>query len=114
RGLKVNLHKDAPDVKSDMLHTIWFDDKRITKKGVEIGPKERIYVYDDLKAQTINVSYAYFEEDQKGTITIGNVADLVIFDKNPLKEDKMTIKDLHVLETIKTGKSIYRKADKDD
>ncbi len=114
RGLKVNFHQDAPVVKPDMLHTIWCAVNRITRKGVEIGPEERISVYDALKAVTINGAYAYFEEDQKGTITLGKVADFVILDKNPLKVDKMTIKDLHVLETVKAGESIYRKADKDD
>jgi predicted amidohydrolase YtcJ len=37
------------------------------------------------------------------------VADLVILDKNPLKVDAITIKDIKVMETIKAGKSIYKK-----
>ena len=36
-------------------------------------------------------------------------ADLVILDKNPLKVDHMAIKDIRVLETIKDGKTIYRR-----
>jgi predicted amidohydrolase YtcJ len=35
-------------------------------------------------------------------------ADLVILDKNPLKVDPMSIKDIKVLETIKEGKTIYK------
>ena len=35
--------------------------------------------------------------------------DMVVLDKNPLKVDPMTLKDIIVLETIKEGKSIYKK-----
>lgn len=108
RGLKVNFHQDAPVVKPDMLHTIWCAVNRITRKGVEIGPEERVSVYDALKAVTINGAYAYFEEDEKGSIEPGKVADFVILDENPLKVDPMKIKDLRVLETIKEGERIYQ------
>lgn len=107
RGLVVNFHQDAPVVHPDMLHTIWCAVNRITRKGVEIGPEECVSVYDALKAVTINAAYAYFEEDQKGSIKPGKVADFVILNQNPLKVNKMNIKDLQVLETIKEGKSIY-------
>lgn len=36
-------------------------------------------------------------------------ADLVILDKNPLKVDPMAIKGIKIVETIKEGKSIYRR-----
>ncbi|CDQ38549.1 N-substituted formamide deformylase precursor [Virgibacillus salexigens] len=107
RGLVVNFHQDPPVVKPDMLETIWCAVNRITRKGVHIGPEECIPVYDAIKAVTINAAYAYFEEDQKGSIKEGKLADLVILDQNPLKVDKMKIKELQVVETIKEGKTIY-------
>lgn len=109
RGLVANFHQDAPVVKPDMLHTIWCAVNRITRKGVHIGPEERVSIYDALKAVTINAAYAYFEEDRKGSIKQGKLADFVILDQNPLKVDTMKIKDLQVLETIKEGKRIYCK-----
>lgn len=107
RGLMVNFHQDSPVVKPNMLHTIWCAVNRITRKGVSIGLEERVSVYDALKALTINAAYAYFEEDTKGSIKQGKLADFVILDKNPLKVDKMSIKDIQVLETIKEGETIY-------
>lgn len=107
RGLVVNFHQDAPVVKPDMLHTIWCAVNRITRKGVNIGPEECVPVYDALKAVTINAAYAYFEEDQKGSIKEGKLADFVILDQNPLKVDKMKLKDIQVVETIKEGNTIY-------
>jgi len=34
---------------------------------------------------------------------------MVILDKNPLKVDPMTLKDIKVMETIKEGKSVYKR-----
>lgn len=109
RNLVVNFHQDSPVVKPLMLHTIWSAVNRITRNGVSIGPEERVSVYDALKAVTINAAYAYFEEDIKGTIEEGKLADLVILDKNPLEVNSYDIKEITVLETIKEGVTLYRK-----
>lgn len=109
RGLKVNFHQDTPVVAPDMLHTVWCGVNRITRKGVTIGPDERISVYDALKAVTINGAYAYFEEEIKGSIKAGKIADLVILDKNPLKVHPFEIRNIQVLETIKEGKTVFKK-----
>ena len=81
----------------------------ITKNGVSLGEEERISPLDALKAVTKNAAYQYFEEDIKGTIKEGKLADLVILDKNILKVEPMEIKDIQVLETIKEGETIFKK-----
>ncbi|MFD1065633.1 amidohydrolase [Oceanobacillus locisalsi] len=111
RGLCVNFHQDAPIVKPDMLHTIWCAVNRQTRNGVHIGPEECVSVYEALKAVTINAAYQYFEEDTKGSLEEGKIADLVILDENPLKTDKTAIKNIQVLETVKEGKTIYNLKD---
>jgi len=45
----------------------------------------------------------------KGSLEADKLADLVVLSDNPLKVDKMAIKDIKVLETFKEGKSIYKK-----
>ena len=59
-----------------------------------------IYVGGDIV--TIN-------DKSKGSLETGKLADLVILDRNPLKVDRMAIKDITVVETVKEGKTIYRK-----
>lgn len=108
RGLVVNFHQDSPVVKPLMLHTVWAAVNRIARNGQSIGPEERIGVYDALKAVTINAAYAYFEEDIKGTIEEGKLADLVILGKNPLEVELNDIKDIQVMETIKEGITLYK------
>jgi predicted amidohydrolase YtcJ len=57
---------------------------------------------------TIWAAEQYGEQASKGTLEAGNLADIVILDKSPLKVDHMAIKDIKVVETIKEGKTIYQ------
>lgn len=107
--LPFTFHQDSPVLLPDMLRTVWCAVNRITKNGVILGEDERISIMEALKAITINGAYQYFEEDSKGTITKGKVADLVILDRNPLETPNLEIKDIQVLETIKDGKTIYKR-----
>lgn len=66
-------------------------------------------MYEALQAVTIHAAYAYDEEQTKGSIKVGKIADFVILDQNPLTVDKMDIKNIQVLETIKEGKTIYER-----
>lgn len=108
RGLPVNLHQDTPVTKPDMLHSVWTAVNRITRQGSVLGPEQCISTYEALKAVTINPAYAYFEETQKGTLTPGKLADMVILSHNPLATDKRELKDIRVLETIVRGESLYK------
>jgi predicted amidohydrolase YtcJ len=62
-----------------------------------------------LKTFTIWGAYQHFEEKNKGSLAVGKLGDMVVLSENPLKIDPMKIKDIVVLETIKEGKSIYKK-----
>lgn len=48
------------------------------------------------------------EEEKKGSIREGKMADLVVLEKNPLEVDQMKIREIRVIETIKEGKTIYK------
>lgn len=108
RKLVYNFHQDTPVTKPDMLHSVWCAVNRITRKGNQIGPQQCIGVFDALKGVTIHAAYAYHEEDRKGTLEAGKVADMIILNANPMKVDKMRIKEITVLETIKNGETVYR------
>jgi len=72
-------------------------------------PEECISIKEALKTYTINGAYSAFEEDIKGSIDVGKLADFVILDKNPLEIPKNEIKNLQVLETVIRGKTVFKK-----
>jgi predicted amidohydrolase YtcJ len=64
---------------------------------------------EGLRAITINGAYEYFEENSKGSIEKGKLADLVILSDDLTTINPSKIKDIVVLETIKEGKIIFKK-----
>lgn len=76
--------------------------------GETVGADQRVTPLEALKAITINAAHQYREADQKGSLEVGKLADLVVLDENPLKVDPATIKDIRVVETIKEGTTVYR------
>jgi hypothetical protein len=108
KGLRPTNHTDFVVAPLDQLFVIWTAVNRISRGGVVIGPDQRVTPLDALKAITINAAYQYGEEESKGSLEPGKLADLVILDGNPLTVDPMTIKDIKVVETIKEGKTIYQ------
>lgn len=109
RGLIFTGHHDCPVTPVNIMTIVWAGANRVTSSGMVLGPEERIPVIEALKMVTINAAYQYFEEDKKGSLEPGKLADLVILSDNPLKIDPMAIKDIIVEETIKEGVSVYRK-----
>ena len=81
---------------------------RISRSGQVYGPEERLTTYQALQASTINAAYQYFEDDKKGSLEAGKLADLVILDRNPLKIPITDIKDVRVIETIKEGQTVWK------
>jgi predicted amidohydrolase YtcJ len=82
----------------------------MSRSGVVIGPEERISVAEALRALTIDAAYQYFEEDSKGSIEAGKLADFVILDRNPLDAPGEDLRDIRVLETIKEGETVWSAA----
>ena len=110
KGLKITIHTDAPVALPNLMRVIWTATNRVSRSGSIIGENERLTPYEALKCITQWSAYQHFEEESKGTLALGKLADLVILDLNPLKVDKEKIKDIIVLETIKEGFSVYRRS----
>jgi predicted amidohydrolase YtcJ len=107
RGMRFNQHHDAPVALPNSIIILHSQVNRVTRTGKVLGPEQRVSVMEALKSITINAAWTHFEEDKKGSLETGKLADLVILDKNPLKIEPMELKDLRVVETIKEGRVIY-------
>lgn len=108
RGMKITLHHDAPIASIGMLPVAAAAVNRVTSSGKELGPEQRITPFEALRAITADAAWQYFEENRKGTLETGKLADLVILTADPLAVDPMKIGDIKVLETIKEGKTVYQ------
>lgn len=106
-GLKPTNHSDATVTPVSPLFTVWSAVNRETRSGVILGENERTSPYQALQAITTNAAYEFFEEDSKGTLEVGKLADFVILAENPMKVNAKEIKDIEVVETIKEGVTVF-------
>jgi predicted amidohydrolase YtcJ len=106
-GLTITSHHDAPVTFPNSMRVLDATINRVTRSGKILGPDQKITPYEGLKTLTDWAAYQYFEEDRKGTLSKGKLADFVILDKNPLKIDPMQIHDIQILKSIKEGKTVY-------
>ena len=78
------------------------------RAGQVLGENQRLPVWEALRAVTSNAAYALFEEGQKGTLSPGKRADLVLLNRNPLTCPPEELRNIQVVETIKDGETVYR------
>jgi len=71
-------------------------------------PSERLTVEEAIRAYTFNTAYASFEDDIKGSLEVGKLADLVVLSDNLLQISPAKIKDVYVKSTIVGGKIVYQ------
>jgi predicted amidohydrolase YtcJ len=85
---------------------------RKTLKGTPPGgwfPEQRIPVKEAIRAYTVNAAYAAFDDEFRGSIKIGNLADLTIFDRNILLINPEEILKAEVMHTIVDGKIVFER-----
>ncbi len=107
RGIPFTLHNDAPIVPPHMLRLIEITVGRRTRDGVVLGEDERISFEEALRAVTLDAAYSYFEEDRKGSISVGKQADLVVLGADPQKVPVGEISEIEIIETLARGKTVY-------
>lgn len=88
----------------------------VTRKNIEFDypengwfPEQKLTVAEAIKACTIGSAYASFEEDIKGSLKVGKLADIVILSKNIFDIAPKEILTTEVLFTILGGKIVYKK-----
>jgi len=109
KKMNITIHTDAPVALPNLMRVIWTATTRVSRSGKIIGADQRLTVYEALKCITDWSAYQHFEEKTKGTLTQGKIADLVLLNKNPLKTNLQEVKDIIVMETIKNGKTVFKR-----
>lgn len=109
KGIRCSNHSDFSVTPMDPMRMAWSSVTRQSREGQIIGPDERIDMWKSLKTLTIEAAWQIREEDIKGTIAPGKLADLVILDANPMTVEVDAVLDIKVVETFKEGNTVYRR-----
>ncbi|HUU28280.1 MAG TPA: amidohydrolase [archaeon] len=110
-GGRIAFSTDCPVESMDPMDGLWAAVTRQdrTKEGREGWfPEERLTVEEALELYTLGSAYASFEENIKGSIQPGKLADLVVLSNNLLEIPENEIRETKVLYTIFDGKIIYQ------
>ena len=103
------LHSDFPISRYEAMIRLGSAVNRTTKDGQVLGANQKIQVEEAIKAYTYGGAYTTHEEKIKGTIVEGQLADLIIVNKNVDQVKPENIENIQVLTTIVGGKIAYSK-----
>lgn len=107
RGIVCTSHCDSPIVPYTPLLSIHTCVNRLSATGTVYGEDQKISVLEALRAHTINPAIQNFEDDKKGSLEPGKLADFVILDENPLECPPESLKDMTIRETVLSGQTVY-------
>jgi predicted amidohydrolase YtcJ len=108
RGVVCSGGSDMPIVTSDpMLGIDCLVNRRLTPGGRVLNPAERLSVLEAIRVYTLNGAYAHFEEQAKGSIEEGKLADLVALSRDILTVPTEEIRELSVGMTVVDGRIVY-------
>jgi hypothetical protein len=91
----------------DPLVSIWSTVTRQTRSAGVLGREQAATRQEALRMFTANPPYLTFEEDRKGTLERGKLADLVVLSDDPLRCAEAEIKDVQVLATVLGGQVVH-------
>jgi predicted amidohydrolase YtcJ len=106
-GIPVAPASDYPPGPFEPMMAVQSMVTRQDTQGRVWGPSQRISVSEALRICTVHGAYASFEENKKGSLTAGKLADFVILEKDPHSVDPQSIVDIRVVQTVMDGRTTY-------
>ncbi len=108
-GLHPSNHSDSPVTPLDPFTQLWSSMARTSLTGVVSGADQRLSAYEGLQMLTTGPAWQVFEENRKGRIKAGLLADFVVLDRNPLTTPLGQIRSIKVMMTVKEGAVVWRR-----
>ena len=108
-GVLVASGTDSPVTPYMPFPSLWASIVRRTEvRGTQMGTEQCITREEAIRLYTINGAYHTFEEDIKGSIEPGKLADMIIIDRDILECPVDDIRDTRVLRTFLGGKTVFK------
>lgn len=109
RGIIAAGSSDCPITFSNPFLNMYMAANRKTQTGQVINEEECMKIKDILRMFTINGAYASFEEEKKGSLKPGKLADIAVLDRNLYETPKEELKDIKVDLTMIDGRVVYKR-----
>jgi predicted amidohydrolase YtcJ len=103
-GIRPTQASDYPPGEFIPMMALQSEVTRTDTRGNVWGPKQKITVEEAIRVGTLNGAYASYEENLKGSIEAGKLADLVVLGRDPLKENPSTLVTIPVERTMAGGR----------
>ena len=106
-GIRPTQVSDYPPGPFEPMMALQSSITRTDMKGNVWGANQKVTVEEAIKIGTINGAYASYEENNKGSLEAGKLADLVVLGRNPFKEAPSTLVSIPIERTMTGGKWVY-------
>ena len=108
-GIIASGNADWPVCSANVMEGIHVCVKRTSETGQDLGQSQAISVMDAIRVYTINGAYITHEENIKGSIESGKLADFAILDRDILTCKPEEIHKIKILTTIIDGKVVFQR-----
>jgi predicted amidohydrolase YtcJ len=98
---------DAPVEDVDPIASYYSTVSRRMNNGLVLNAEQRMSRMEALKSYTINNAFAGFQEDIKGSLTVGKLGDITVLDRDILTVDEDDIPNIEIVYTIIGGEVMY-------
>jgi predicted amidohydrolase YtcJ len=109
RGIDVVLSSDSFVTTYRPMHHIAAAVNRRTRSGQPIGPDQALSVEEAIRGYTCNAARSFFGEDRLGTVELGKLGDLVVFEEDPFTARPERLADIGIWMTVLGGQVVFRK-----
>jgi predicted amidohydrolase YtcJ len=106
-GVIIGNGTDAPVEDVDPIASYYSSVSRMMSNGEVLTPRQKMTRMEALKSYTINNAYAGFEEDIKGSLEVGKLADITVLDRDILTIPEEDIPNTAISYTIVGGEVMY-------
>jgi len=106
-GIRATQASDYPPGEFIPMMALQSEVTRTDSKGNIWGPKQKITVEEAVRVGTVHGAYASYEENMKGSLETGKLADLVVLGRDPMKEEPSTLITIPVERTMAGGRWTY-------
>ena len=105
-GVRYTIHNDASVTPTRPIHLMHCAVNRVTASGRLLGGAQRVSTLSALRALTIDAAWQVFQENIRGSIEPGKLADFAILSRNPL-DDRKRLLETSVVRTIRRGVEVW-------